>query len=360
LDRERSCQLIAVEGYLLKIAIIANTRIGGGKFRAKAYKDFLESKDHCVTMLSFDEDIISKVWFFYQRALRHLEKDKGWHRFLEKLADRLESRIKREKYDAVIGVETPFSYVLSRDLGCLKIFSWEAVGADEIYFRQFVNKTFDIDSVRRFRKMELEICKASDYVVFPWKTTENYVRKYIFDGNNFITIKYGCNPKNRLVSYFFPVSIVSMGTLRQYWSNKPLLSYLTRISPYEIDVYGTYRPPSKYNLNYKGFAASRDVLYNYQFGLNTISKDILRRNHHSSRILTYLEYGLPVLSPDWMQFSYEIDGVLPYNEDNFVDILEKYSDPDEWEKISKKAYAQALELDWKEVLKPLERIFEKG
>jgi len=279
---------------------------------------------------------------------------------MEKLADKLENRIKREKYDVIIGVETPFSYVLTRELGCLKIFSWESIGADEIYFEQFVKKAIDIDQIRRVREMELEICKASDYVIFPWKTTENYVRKYICNGNNFITIKYGCNPKNRLVSYFFPVSIVSLGNLRHYWSNKPLLSHLTSISPFVIDVYGTYRPPRKYNLNYKGFAASQDVLYNYQFGLNTVSKDIFRRNHHSSRILTYLEYGLPVLSPDWLQFSNEINGVLPYNEDNFVEILERYSDSEEWKKISKEAHAQALELDWKEVLKPLERILEKG
>ena len=197
----------------MKIAIVAPTRVGGGKIRSLAYKAFLESKNHSVTMLGFDEDLTSKIWYFYQRARRYLQKDKGWSRFLEKLADRLERRIKQGKYDAVIGVETPHSYVLSRDLGCLKIFSWEAIGADQIYFNRFVNKTLDIEFVRRFREMELEICKASDYVVFPWKTTENYVRKYIYDGNNFVTIKYGCNPKKRPVSYFFPVSIVSLGNI---------------------------------------------------------------------------------------------------------------------------------------------------
>jgi hypothetical protein len=350
----------AIGGNLLKIAIIAPTFLGGGRARAEAYKNFLQSKNHYVDTVSFDEAYTSEVWYFYQRARAHLLDKEPESRLMKKIADKLESRIKREKYDAVIGVETLFSYVLTRELGCLKIFSWECIGADEIYFQQYVTKNVNLDRIRHLRKMELEICRASGYVIFPWKTTENYVRKYVWNGDNFVTIKYGCHPKNKTVSYFFPVSIVSLGNLRSYWSNKELLSYLTRISPYVIDVYGAYRPPRKYHLNYKGFAPSCDILNNYQFGLNTISKDIFRQNHHSSRILTYLAYGLPVFSPDWLKFSYEVKGVLPYNEDNFVEILEKYSEPDEWNKISKEAYKQALELDWREVLQPLERLIEKG
>jgi hypothetical protein len=279
---------------------------------------------------------------------------------MKKVADKLESRIKREKYDAVIGVETTNSYVLTRDLGCLRIFSWESIGAEEIYFEQYAKKRVDVRGIRRIGEMELEICRESDYVIFPWETTENYVRKRIWNGDNFITVKNGCYPQNKTVSYSSPVAIASIGNLKHYWSNKELLSYLTRISPYTIDVYGIYRPPRKYHLNYKGFAPSLDILYNYQFGMNTVSKDIYRRNHFSSRILGYLAYGLPVLSPDWMKFSYEVKGVLPYNEKNFLEILEEYSDPDEWEKISKEAYKQALELDWRKVLQPLARIVESA
>jgi hypothetical protein len=193
-------------------------------------------------------------------------------------------------------------------------------------------------------------------VIFPWKTTENYTRKYVWNGDNFVTIKYGCYPQNKVASYFYPVSIISLGNVGYYWSNPELLSYLTRISPYVIDIYGKNKPHKKYHLNYRGYASSLDVLKDYQFGLNTASKDNFRRNHHSSRILSYLAYGLPVLSPDWLQFSHELKGVLPFNEDNFLEIIERYSDPDEWAKISKDAYAQALELDWKKVLLPLEKI----
>jgi hypothetical protein len=204
--------------------------------------------------------------------------------------------------------------------------------------------------------MELEIFSKSDYVLFPWETTENYVRKYLWQGNNLVTIRHGCTPSKKRASPFFPPSIITLGSLGFYWSNRELLSDLTRLSPYRIDAYGHYKPPSKFGINFKGYARSMDLLCNYQFGLNTISKDVFRQNHFSSRVLAYLSYGLPVLSPDWMKFSNSLKGVLPYNENNFLEVVEEYSDSEKWARISDAAYQQALELDWHEVLKPLQRI----
>lgn len=330
--------------------------IGGGYTRAMAYKNFLQSKNHCVDMICFNEIWQSKMDFFYQRVRAYLS-GKGL-RLMEKIADALESRIKNGNYDVVIGVESLFSYVFTRGLSCLKIFSWEAM-VDELYFEPCVKNDSDLHWLRRFGEMELEICTHSDYVVFPWETTENFVRKYVFDGSNFVTIRYGCYPQSKPVSHYFPPSIVSIGNLKDYWSNKELLSHLTSVSPYIIDVYGKFRPERKYKLNYKGFASSLDVLYDYQFGLNTVSSDIYRRNHFSSRPLGCLAYGLPVLSPDWMKFSHEIKGCLPYNEDNFVDLVDKYSERSLWEKLSKEAHTQARELDWNITLRPLEKIISK-
>jgi hypothetical protein len=241
----------------------------------------------------------------------------------------------------------------------LKIFSWEAMGADELYFEQCASNTVNLERIRCLRKMELEICQASDYVIFPWETTENYVRKHIYDGDNFVTIRYGCNPQSKLVPYSFPPSIVSIGLLKHNWAGKSLLSQLTQNSPYAIDVYGKVKPERKYHLNYKGFAESLDILYNYQFGLNTISKDVFRQNHFSSKPLNYIAYGLPVLSPDWMQLSHQLKGCLPYNEKNFNDVIDKYSEKENWEKISREAFEQAKELDWKITLQPLEKIISK-
>ena len=259
--------------------------------------------------------------------------------------------------DALICFETPLSYVLTKNLNCLKIFSCESVLSDELFF----SKNFGaLKRVRDLREMELEIIMNSDYVLFPWETTENYVKKYLWQGKNLVTIRHGCTPRKARASYLFPPSIISLGSVGAYWSNRELLSYLTHLSPYQIDVYGHCKPPSKLAINYRGIASSIDVIRNYQFGLNTISKDIFRQNHFSSRVLTYISYGLPVLSPDWMKFSNDLRGVIPYNEDNFLEVLEEYLDSENWARKSDPAYQQALELDWREVLKPLNRIIPPG
>ena len=339
----------------MKVIIVGYSLTGGGKERIKAFRTFLQGKNHDVTVIQFPGNTFSsKTWYYYQRVqakLRDHEK-----RFMTKTADKIEKIVNEGHYDAVIAVETPFAQVLTRDLGCLKIFSFECPEAELLYFAK---KRASFERIRSLREMEIEIMQKSDYVLFPWKTTEDYVRRHAWDGNNFLTVKYGCYPREKVASYFFPVSMVSLGSLWGEWSNKELMSYLTRISPYAIDVYGYYKPPRKYHINYKGFAKSLDILRNYQFGLNTISKDLFRRNHHASRIMTYLAYGLPVLSPDWLQFSNELKGVLPFNEQNFLDVVEKYSDRDLWEKLSKEAFQQACDLDWNIVLEPLEKLLSK-
>ena len=336
----------------MKVLIISTCLVGGGHERSTAYKNFLVSQGHTVNTIQFPEDSFSsKLWYYYQRGLARLMGHEKRH--MQKTADRIEKHIKNERYDAVIGVETPWSYVLTRDLECLKIFSCESLESEELRFSQ---KTDDSERIQNLREMELELLKKSDYVIFPWKSTENYARKNFIDGKNFVTIKYGCNPQRETALFSSPISIVSLGNLGFYWSNKELLSYLTKVSPQTIDVYGSYKPSKKYLLNFKGFAPSLNVLKNYQFGLSTISKDVYRQNHFSSRILTYLSFGLPVLSPNWMKLSHELEGVLPYNENNFLEVVERNSERNIWNKLSNEAHKQAVKLDWNEVLKPLLKI----
>jgi hypothetical protein len=338
----------------LKIAIVAIPVTGGGRVRAEAYKTYLLSKGHNVDLLKVDEIWSSRLFYFYQRTRAYLQGRES--RLMRKIADKLESVIKKENYRVVICVESLFSYVLTRNLPCLKIFSWESMLAEELFYDPSVKNESSKNRIRVLSDMEVEICQSSDYVVFPWETTERFVRKNICSGSNFITIRYGCSPKTKPVSYSSPSSIVSVGNVKAYWANKELLSYLTSISPVKIDVFSQFRPERKYKLNYRGFAPSLNILQNYQFGLNTVTKDPFRRNHFSSRPLGYIAYGLPVLSPDWMQFSHDIEGSLPYNEENFTDLVKKYSEKDHWELLSKNALEQAKRLDWKITLEPLERI----
>ena len=146
---------------------------------------------------------------------------------------------------------------------------------------------------------------------------------------------------------------------REFSASKAYISSVRFTSFLALNVYGRTKPESRYNLKYKGFAPSLDILCNYQFGLNTVSKDIFRQNHHASRILSYLAYGLPVLSPEWMKFSHELKGCLPYDEDNFIDLIDKYSERERWEKLSEEAHTQAHELDWNITLKPLEKMISE-
>lgn len=338
----------------MNILIVGTSKIGGAYKRIFSYKKYLEYINHEVDIITMPEnDYYKKSWFLYNSAIGRLRKNSSF--LMRKIGEKMDGILSKKKYDVIIGVETKFSQVLTKDLGCLKIFSCQSLEADERYF----SKQYSLADIHELRELEKDIMSSSDYVVFPWKSTENYVREYILDGKNFITIKTCCYPQKNKVSYFYPFSIVSLGTIRSYWANRELLSKLTEISPYIIDVYGKYKKKEGDNINHKGFAKSLDVFYDYQFGLNTISKDPFRRKHFSSRIMSYLSYGLPVLFPDWQEYPKDLGGCIPYNEDNFLEVIKIYEDKDEWDKISEESYKQAHELNWKTTMQPLEKIIEK-
>jgi len=340
---------------IMKILILGTSKFGGGKGRINAYYKFLKSRNHDIDLITIPgNEFFPRAWYYFHSAIHLTFEDFPY--LVKKIGDRLEKVINKEKYDVVIAVETLFSYALTKDIGCLKIFSCESLEADERYYQD----KNELEEIHKIREIECEIFDSSDYIIFPWETTEEYVKKHIYDSKKLMTIKYGCYPTAKNPSYFYPVSIISMGSLRQYWSNKRLLSDLTEISPYIIDVYGKHKPENEYNINYKGFAKSQDIIYNYQFGLNTVSKDNFRKNHFSSRIINYLGYGLPVLFPDWQEFPKKLDGCISYNENNFIEKIEKYSDKNEWEKMCLKAKTQGIELNWDNTLIPLETLIEKG
>jgi hypothetical protein len=334
----------------MKIVIVGTSEVGGGHERVLAFQRYLLQKGHRVVVFTFPNEPFEKVWRIYQLALGRATRN--IRRIMEKWGERIEERIRKEKADAVIGVETKFSYVLTKNLNSLKIFSLEAPESIE---RSYMNR-YTQDEIESLKELEIEIMKSSDYVIFPWETTERFTRENLWDGSNFVTIRYGCYPSEGKPSYAHPPSIISLGSLKFYWSNKELLSYLTKISPYNIDVYGKFKPEMKYNLNYRGYANSLKILYQYQFGLNTVSQDPFRQNHFSSRIINYLAYGLPVLFPQWQKYPNDLRGCIPYSKDNFVEVVNKYSERVMWERLVEKAKRQGHELDWNHTLKPLDKI----
>ena len=106
----------------MKILLIGTSEVGGSTETINAYKNFLISKNHVVNKITFPgKQFSSKLWYYYQRGFARLRDHEKRH--MVKTADVLEKIIRKESYDVVIGIETPWSYVLTRELNCLKIFS---------------------------------------------------------------------------------------------------------------------------------------------------------------------------------------------------------------------------------------------
>ena len=151
-----------------------------------------------------------------------------------------------------------------------------------------------------------------------------------------------------------------MGLLNGYWVNLPLLSELCKRYP-NIDVYGGPEPPKHYGINYKGYAPSKDVIAEYQFGLVTISDDPLRKSSFSSKHLEYLSYGLPVLTPSWRQDSLLEGGSIYYNDsDSLGEEIHEYLNADEWIKKSNMSLAIAKKMSWDNALVGLDAVLKDG
>jgi len=270
-------------------------------------------------------------------------------------AKTLEKIIKKEKFDAIICESAPDSYVLKKNLRCLKIFDCPTPWVDEFYYSGDLSD----NAYRKLRRMELEIYKETEYLSFHWETYKKYVQKFVYNGKNMFTLNWGCHPKpkEKKAEFSCPPKIVFMGNLGGYWINLPLLARLTKFYK-NIDVYGAPAPPKKYRLNYKGYAHP-DVLSKYQFGLITITKDRLRCWGFSAKHLEYLSYGLPVLVPDWRKDLYLLKGSIPYNEENFLEKIKQYDGKREWQKLSDLAYKQSKRYSWDKVLKPLVKIINR-
>lgn len=335
----------------MNIAIIGKTTMSGGYVRIKEITKFIERLNHQVDMIYFpDNQIYSKMWHLSQRAFSRLYGKEP--RLMKTVAKKAKKILEKKKYDVVIGVETRESYVLTENLDAVKIFVCESLESDQMKY----SNLYDEKRINDLKDMELEIMQNSDYVVFPWETSEEYTRRTFWNGNNFLTARYGCNPKGMKVKFSNQPKIINLGNLWGYWTNKELLSHLTQISPYDIDVYSRFKPAKKYKINYKGYAKSLDIHQEYQFGLNTVSKDPYKRNWFTARPTEYISYGLPVLSPDWHEYTKDLKGFIMYNEDNFLDLLRYYSIEENWSQKSQEAVEQSYELDWNKTLEPFEKI----
>ncbi|MCL5439032.1 MAG: hypothetical protein M1268_03515 [Patescibacteria group bacterium] len=362
-----------------KIAILCDMGSFANSIRPLEIKKYLRAYGHNVVIIN-NKHLYQGIknrkdnkfsFFIKQRLLNKLNKlaiefvDKkinGWPYYcylILKLKIRslvLTRIIKREKFDVIICENHLHAFVIKKDLQALTILDLDSPYIDELFYSEKINKGQRMRLNKKFKK----IYQNADYVNFQWHRYTDYVKKNIYNGNNIIEINFGCQRRLicKKVKYNTQPRIICLGYLGGKWVNLPLLSKLSKLYP--IDVYGGPVPDKKWGLNYKGYAPSTDVLKNYQFGLITISKDKLRQSSFSSKHLEYLSYGLPVLTPEWRKDHLLENVSIYFNEDNFLNVLKKYSDPDTWQKMSDACFRQAQAWEWKNVLKPLGNIVDNS
>jgi hypothetical protein len=345
----------------MKVAILYSGFSNANSVRPVEIKRFLDKRDCETTLVDLEKMLFSKQLriqdpFRFVLGKVGLGDRKALVKQMQKWADVIERDIiDKGHYDLVICESFLHAYVFTRDLGCQTLFDCPTPYVDELE----ASNEYDRDQIGMLRDIEREIYEGSTYVAFHWRTYKDFVSKYVYDGNNLITLDWGCHPKENRAMFDARPKVVYIGYLGGYWINKELLSKLSNRAPSMIDVYGLPRPEKRYGLNYLGYAEDTDVLNRYQFGLITISKDRLRREGFSAKHLEYLSYGLPVLVPDWRENLELIKGSVPYNEVDFLDMVELYSDEEQWNRMSDTAYEQAKGLDWDITLKGLEDIVGK-
>lgn len=346
----------------MRIAVVGVPYFAGGGTATRALVKFLQSTEHEV--LHFDYYYLGPhTWLqnFIQRSLRWRLglRYKKW--LIRNEFESIVEAVKNARCDVVIAVEQ--GEILLQNLnGARKIFYAQAPTSHEIYFKlaKYMG-AFDWQVYRTTCKNEVEFYRASDSVIFAWNTHAEYVKHYVYQGNNIVLHPdlgwYGCTPQKQRAKFGYPPFIVYMGVITAYWNNAKLLSNLAHSVPYAVHCYGSDMPPAKLELSFQGFADSVDILCNYQFGLHTASCDLVRRQGLASKVLTYLSYGLPSFSPEWQLMSHQLHGVIPYNVSNFPSLLESYLEPTRWQEMADAAYEQAQELEWSKVLQPLMSLF---
>lgn len=355
------------------IAIFCNIDDYANYIRPIELKKFLEKKGHKVTLIN-NESIYTAnkkkkhtennrfYTLLHKNALNLFENYvTGWTYYLyfllkqQKRVHAIKKIIVKNRFDLLIFENHINAYVAKNLSNIPYILDLDSPYIDELYITGKLNQNAYSKIINEYKK----IYKKAKYINFQWHLYADYIKKNVYNGKNFVEVNFGCNVKNKSLraKYKNKPKIIFLGYLGGKWVNLPLLSKLSKL--YDIDVYGGPEPEKKWGLNYKGYAQNTNILKNYQFGLITISNDKLRQSSFSSKHLEYISYGLPVLTPEWRQDIILKDVSIYYNEENFLDTIKKYSNKNNWQKLSDRSYKKAKELQWTYVLKPLEDIINK-
>ena len=340
-----SIRPMEIKKYLLrrgyKVTLVNNGHVYKG---SKSFTKFQSNNIYKIMFNLVDEHLNGWPYYFYLMLKLKIREYS-----LLKL-------LKRNNYDVLICENHIQAYVARNKLNCVTILDLDSPYIDELYYS---GKIFESQR-KKLNDIFKKIYQKVNYLNFHWFRYTDYVKENIYNGKNIVKINYGCSPKdlNEKAKFNSKPRIVCLGYLGGKWVNLPLLSKLSKLYP--IEVYGGPPPDKKWGLNYKGYAPTTDILKDYQFGLITITKEKLRRSSFSSKHLEYLSYGLPVLTPEWRQDILLKDVSIYFNEDNFLGLIKKYSNPERWQQMSDACYRQAKLWKWENVLKPLGEIVNKS
>ncbi|MEV0219658.1 hypothetical protein [Streptomyces sp. NPDC050704] len=301
----------------------------------------------------YANDVASKLltrrWSFGRRHLSYyvLLADHRLRRRI--LADQLEL----DDYDLVI-CETPYDAgVLTTGTSAETVYDCPNPWADEVFYEGRLTGR----QHRRFRGREKRFLEDMEHLSFSWESYGRYAKEYYgISGRNFLQLNWGCTPAAERSRFADPPRVAYLGSLSSRFIDVPLLARLSRRYPH-IHVYGGPPPDPRLGLDYRGYA-SPDVLRQYQVGLITCTRDLLRREGFSAKHLHYLAHGLPVLVPGWRRHLDLLSGSVPYTEESFASVIDGLSDRAWWQQVSDEAYEQARRLDWNRTLEPLERLLD--
>jgi hypothetical protein len=334
-----------------RIAIVGTSIPGGGAVLGTHLKRFLESKG--INVDFYDGNLHTLRQIQKQRSLPVGERQPILKLVIQEIARSLRER----KYPLVIAIEredllleelpaeTRRFYYCTCSISYERYYGWLSEGDEqaEVKFQKAL-------------ELERRIYQAADVITFAWNTYETFVRDKVYDGPNIVSHPglgwYGCEPQDQRVQYQDDMKMVYLGNIF-YWSNPDLLGQLTALAPFPIHCYGrTYVPVP--GITHKGYAKDMwETLEEYPFGLNSVSTDPLREASFSSKVMAHLSVGLPTFSPSWQRFSHQVDGVVPFEIENFVNLVKEYHQPETWRILSDEAYEQAQTLRWEEILEPL-------
>ena len=334
-----------------RVAIIGTSIPGGGAVLSVHLRRFLES--HGISVDFIDGNLYTLREIYRQRANPSAAKEP----VLKCVLQEITRRLREHKYPIVIAIEREDIFLEKFPTSSRRFYFCTAPLAYERYYRWLYNGEPEAENkLQKALDIERSIYESADIITFAWNTYETFVRKNVYNGNNIFSHPglgwYGCEPRTKRVEYQEALKLIYLGNI-DYWSNPTLLADLTERTQFPIHCYGRALVPFSGDKHFGYVKNEWETLNKYQFGLNTVSTDPLRKVGFPSKVFTYLNVGLPSLSPTWQIFSHQVSGVIPYRTDNFVELVEKHHKQDIWQKFSNLAYAQAQELHWQKVLFPL-------